>query len=399
MAIRYPAIFVGGPPHSGKSWLVWNVSTVLRRRGVKHYVLRAHPDGEGHWRHEAPPAAADELRRRVKQQWTPAFAKAMCADIERRHLPLLVDTGGMPSEETRLILSCCTAAVLLASEPSRLEPWRDLAAGQAVPLLADLGSTLDGPQRIDGDGATLRGIINGLGPERDPAGVCFDALVARMDLLCRFPPAVLFRSHAALIDIEPLNLEAQIGGLPAHQMPDAPWTPAELPGLLASLAPGEPLALYGAAPPWLSGALAVYSAPATIKLFHVALGWVEPPPLARDAEPDAQRLAIERPPVAGMTWLRIGIPGSYLDYDECCTRPLPVPSIDAAQGVVLDGRLPIWLYAALCRAYSGARWLAIREPRTDAPRAVVIASHDASKPIGTLVELPALNDATSPGDC
>src|SRR5690349_1274603 len=126
MATRYPAIFVGGPPNSGKSWLTFQLSRALKPRQVIHYVLRAHPDGEGHWRYEAPAGAADELRRLAKQPWTAAFAQHIGRDIANRHLPLLVDAGGMVSEETRQILSQCTGAILIASSAKahELEQWR-----------------------------------------------------------------------------------------------------------------------------------------------------------------------------------------------------------------------------------------------------------------------------------
>ncbi len=50
----FPAILVGGPPHSGKSVLTYSLTQALRRRGVDHYVLRAAPDGEGDWANSPP---------------------------------------------------------------------------------------------------------------------------------------------------------------------------------------------------------------------------------------------------------------------------------------------------------------------------------------------------------
>ncbi len=51
----FPAIAIGGPPHSGKSVLAYSLSKALRARQVAHYVLRAFPDGEGDWANEADP--------------------------------------------------------------------------------------------------------------------------------------------------------------------------------------------------------------------------------------------------------------------------------------------------------------------------------------------------------
>ena len=44
----FPAVMIGGPPHSGKSVLAYSLTQALRARGVAHYVLRAYPDGRHH---------------------------------------------------------------------------------------------------------------------------------------------------------------------------------------------------------------------------------------------------------------------------------------------------------------------------------------------------------------
>lgn len=387
MAMRYPAVFIGGPPHAGKSWLTHQLSRALARRQVAHYVLRAHPDGEGHWRFEAPADAANELRLLAKQPWTPEFAARISRDIAGRHLPLLVDAGGQVSEETRLILAHCSGAILLAPRRASLAAWRALVAEQALPLLAELRSTLDGPQTVDAAGATLRGTISGLGPGRAPSGPCFDQLVVRLDGLCRFERALLLRQHAALLDADPLDIEAPIGALPAHRMPDAPWRPDELPQLLAAVDPRAPLAIYGAGPPWLYAALAAYTAPAPLQVFNVALGWVQPPPLALGDKADAARLAWQRDERETYTRLRFTIPGAYLDYAAALAAPLRVPRVAPDRGVALDGRLPTWLYAALARRYASAAWVGVYEPRADPPAAIVVRSRRPQLPIGSVYPL------------
>jgi len=388
MATRYPAIFVGGPPNSGKSWLTYHLSRALKRRQVVHYVLRAHPDGEGHWRYEAPADVADELRRLAKQPWTRAFAEWISRDIANRHLPLLVDAGGLVSNETRLILAQRTGAILLAADTARLDAWRALIADQALPLLADLRSVLDGPQTLDDQGVTLRGTISGLGPARSPAGPCFELLVDRLDRLCRFDPVLLFRAHAALIDIEPLNIEAPIQALPAHSMPVNPWLPDELRQLIAGLDPGAPLAVYGAGPPWVYAALAAATDPAPVQVFNIALGWVALPSLAPGAPMDTARLHWELDDRdAAYRRIRFTIPDSYLDYDDAIATLLAVPAILPGCGVVLDGRLPNWLFAALARVYATATWVGVYETRSRPPHAVVVRSQLAHVPVGSVYPL------------
>src|SRR5260370_8438800 len=91
-----PAILFGGPPHAGKSVLFYSLAKALRERGIPHYAIRACPDGEGNWFYELD---QDKVRLiRVKGEWTSDFVKRMCLDLARRHLPLLVDIGGAPTE-------------------------------------------------------------------------------------------------------------------------------------------------------------------------------------------------------------------------------------------------------------------------------------------------------------
>jgi CRISPR-associated protein Csx3 len=98
----FPAVLIGGPPNSGKSVLTYSLSQSLRKRGVAHYVLRAAPDGEGDWFHEAEPRLARQLR--IKEAFDERWADRIMRDVQRRHLPLLVDVGGMLTLEQERIL-------------------------------------------------------------------------------------------------------------------------------------------------------------------------------------------------------------------------------------------------------------------------------------------------------
>ena len=73
---------------------------------------------------------------------------------------------------------------------------------------------------------------------------------------------------------------------------------------------------------------------------------------------------------------------SYLDYDEA--YQLAVPPVPANQGVILSGKLPLWLWTALARVYINVPWLAVFQPQLER-QAVVVASKDKDKPIGSLV--------------
>lgn len=63
------------------------------------------------------------------------------------------------------------------------------------------------------------------------------------------------------------------------------------------------------------------------------------------------------------------------------------PDVDGTKGVVISGRGPVWLYAALAHHYHVSAWVATFDPRLGG--AVVTSRHSPSAPaVGTVVTLP-----------
>ncbi len=52
------------------------------------------------------------------------------------------------------------------------------------------------------------------------------------------------------------------------------------------------------------------------------------------------------------------------------------------KGVIISGRLPVWAHSALAHTFHGAKWVGHFDPRIGA---VVTATHDTTKPIGTVI--------------
>lgn len=143
--------------------------------------------------------------------------------------------------------------------------------------------------------------------------------------------------------------------------------------------------MYGRAPVWLYAALAHFTQPVPI-LFTPTRGWVEPPPLVSEATPTMSALHWQQQRIAALDdaiWLQFDIPTAYLDHDP--TMPLAVPAVPADTGIILDGKLPTWLYAGLVRHYTHAAWLAVVQPKLGA---IVVASQHADYPLGRVLQLP-----------
>ena len=388
----FSAVMIGGPPHSGKSVLTYGLTRALRTQGVDHYVLRACPDGEGDWSQETRQEKVRLLR--VKGRFTPEFVQAMSRDIERRHLPLLVDVGGKPTPEQEVLFEQCTHAILISRDPALLDEWRERAERCGLLVLAELHSELQGQEEILDPGPPLRGRITGLERGRTPSGPVFQALVDRVAELFRPEGQGLRERHLAQAPAEmSVDLEQLIRSW--KQTPEARWALVDLPRLLEYLPAGVPLALYGRAPVWVYTAAALLAYPAEFHLFDIRLGWTQPVPL--QVQRDQTPLSGERGPVNWSVWkgsdfslVEGHIPeDTYVDYEEMVGQS--IPAVISDRGVVLSGKLPYWLFTAMVRAYAGAPWIAVRYIPKEA-EAVVIHSTDANRPVGSSISVPITNE-------
>lgn len=363
----FPAIVIGGPPHSGKSVLTYSLTQALRARDIQHYVLRAAPDGEGDWAYEAARETVRLLR--AKGEFTAEFVNHICHSLVARHLPLLVDAGGRPSTDQERIFDYCTHAILLTRDPASHATWLDLVERHALPLVADLTSRLEGKSHITDSGPVLCGVITGLEPGALAHGPVFDALVERVAAIFAYDADELRRMHLALAPVETVvDLQRLARTLKAD--PNN-WEPQHLPQVLDYLPGQTPLGLYGRGPNWLYAALALHTHPAPLYQFDVRLGWITAPTLRLAAPaPDAplQPLIRQRP---DHLCLDFSLSEAYLDYSVA--GGLTVPTVPKDQGLVLSGKLPLWLLTALAIAYQDAPWLAIYHPRWN-DQALVIRS-------------------------
>lgn len=389
----FPAVLIGGPPHSGKSVLVYSLTQALRARGVAHYALRACPDGEGDFSNEADQAVIRLIRR--KGQFNEAFTSYVSTYLRERRLPLLVDVGGRPTDDQIAVFSLCTGAVLLVGErpddPTAYARdhghWLDIIDRAGLTLLADLRSDLHGDNHLAAMMPVVRGTLSGLERGQSATGPAFEALVNRLGQVLAgadIAPAQLHRAaappHVRLVEVE--------APAPSLGAPDARWSRENLPALAAAVVSGEPVAIYGRAPNWVYAHLALHAAPAEVWLFDARQGWMTPPPLPRYDDPNLpppqpgwQPEAEARP---GYAWLDLMTNSQYIDPNQGEGLPLPVPP--PAAGLVISGRVPYWLLLGAARQLvTPYAWLAVYHPPLDG--AVVVWSPGGDPPLGHLLPL------------
>lgn len=378
-----PAVVIGGPPHSGKSVLAYSLTRALRARGVPHYLLRAYPpDGEGDWFHEGEQDLVRHLR--VKGAVSDRWLGPLRRDIARRHLPLIVDLGGLPTQEQESILDDCTHGILLTPSDEARRDWADRFAAHGLVLLADLRSDLRGEHCIDAVEPVVRGVLAGLERGSVASGPAFDALVERLEALFRPFAPDLYSRH---METAPAELTVDLERLARQRGRDPNrWLPEDLEWVLDYLPAGETLALYGRGPNWLYAAVAVHALPAPFYLFDARLGWTEPPVL-RVGTPLSGPLQVRVEWEEGQSVARMefSLPESYLDITELEGTVVPPPP---AEGLILGGKLPLYLWTALARLYAPRlAWLAVVQPQLSARETVgaIVVHSRAAPPVGAVI--------------
>ncbi len=366
-----PAVLIGGPPQAGKSVLTYSLTQALRKRHIDHYVIRACPDGEGDWSQEIDREAVRLIR--IKGRWRPEFVRSVCYALERRHFPLLVDMGGRPEEWQTDILSSCTHSLLLLrpdEEASSLF-WQRLVQKNNLLPLARLTSLQQGTSIITSCAPVIEGTLVGLNRHSLAQGALFEKLVERIDtLFTSYSSEELRQSYFTTAPAPVVDLDAL---LHQHAPQSERWEPQMLPALLAEIPRATPLAVYGRGTNWLYGALVEHTGPHAFYQFDPRLGWVTPPRLLLGSVPSTQALSIEVKQYADVALLSVRLLDDYLDYAE--GDALIFPPLSPEGGIILSGKLPLWLVTALVHLYSTCTdvpWVACYSPQLQ--QAVVVAS-------------------------
>ncbi len=381
----FPAVMIGGPPHSGKSVLTYSLSQSLRENKVDHYVLRACPDGEGDFSQEAQPATVQLIRQ--KGRFNPLFVARVSHDLQKRHLPLLVDVGGKPTPEQEVILTHCTHAILIASTVEGLAEWRTLAQRCDLEIIAELHSQLDQEDALGKPDALFGATIGGLRRGQRVAGDVCRTLIRTLQAL--FEPSQPWQRTAHLA-AAPCEIVAEVDrvrrGMGWDDDPNR-WHFNELPLLLDYLPAQTEIALYGRAPAWVYCSAAIHAQPALFHLFDVRLGWVAPVTVELCPTPNFKGGQWQQIETKTYTTVNLQLGEHYLFYDELVNSQ--APSAAYHKGVVISCKGPFWLQSGLAIAYAQANlWVAIYHPNQE--RAVVVYSSTPMIVPGQTIATPRL---------
>jgi CRISPR-associated protein Csx3 len=222
-------------------------------------------------------------------------------------------------------------------------------------------------------------------------GSAFEALVERVSGLFSYSPSELRTMHLAQAPVE-LVIELSRLGRTLDALGSAlEWIPQHLPRVLDYLPSATPLGLYDRGPNWLYAALALYAHPEPLYQFDVRLGWVKPPALCVGQPTQDAPLQAQLYRRSDHVRVELVLRDAYLDYAEA--DGLCVPPVPADRGIVLSGKLPLWLWTAISLAYPSVPWLGIYQPRLH-DRAVIVKSQIAQLAVGqTIHSSPVLANA------
>lgn len=144
-----------GPPHSGKSVLLYALKLELQKKlepeeFQRHFfIVRGCPDGEGDWFHETDQELVKVIR--YKGRFTDDFVDFVCKSIEGMEQTkrlLFVDCGGRIDRKNQQIWNRCTHAIIVSSKPEDVAEWAGAVKASELTVLAIVQSTLQNRSRV-----------------------------------------------------------------------------------------------------------------------------------------------------------------------------------------------------------------------------------------------------------
>ena len=380
-------IVVCGPPHSGKSVFLGGLCENLPRD--QRYLFRACPDGEGTWTYKGN--GAEQYRRKGKfsQEMVDWYFQSLKSC---NFAPIvLVDIGGIPSQENRRILTegGVSHGIILTGDLDRVPEWRQFLASCGVEVVAVLYSNYHG---TEDDVASDPMVVHHL--ERGDEFVSSrPAILAVAEKILKLSETSM--SNNTSLQFAPLTVSAvasAIGKVATEKtLPNGrvvkgiDWTGDDLVSiakLLHNLSAGMPevVDVDGAGPAWLMAALAHECHPRTVRL-NSPDGYVG--------------VGCQKPDGSGSGLTFTVKPGSeswtVIEYQLDPSKPMSPSDLDGivppmvgfSDRIIISGRGPNWLMASLAMAYHGrCQACATFQPGVGS---TVCWTHTTAVQLGTLI--------------
>lgn len=384
-------VVVCGPPHSGKSVFIGGLCENLPRD--QRYLFRACPDGEFTLMYQGN--GAEQYRRKGK--FTQEMVDWYCQSLKScKFAPIvLVDVGGIPSQENRRILieGGVSHALILAGDLGKVAEWQQFLDSCGAEVVAVIHSDYDGKSDdIVSDPMVVHHLERG-----DESVSARPAILAVAEKILKL--SSLSSKETSMSDnslqFAPLTVSAiasAIGKVEAEKtLPNGrvvkgiDWAGEDLPkiaDLLHNLSAFMPecVDIDGAGPAWLMSAIAHECHPRAVRLNspdgYVGVGCQKP---SGSGE--------------GLAFTMKAGPGGWtvVEYALDPSRPMSPSELDGiappmvglSDRVILSGRGPNWLMASLAMSYHGrCQACATFQPGVGS---TVCWTHTAKVALGTLI--------------
>ncbi len=321
-----------------------------------------------------------------KVDWTTAFVEGMCRDLECRHAPVLVDMGGRPRDWQIPIFRNCTHSILLlrSDNDESSDFWQQLVQSTDLLPLARLQSIQHGSSMLTQRTPIVQGTLTGLERGSLAHGPVFDALVERIvALFSTYSLEELEQTQLQNAPAEPILLSQLLRKFDPLA---TEWNPAMLRMFADELPVNTSLAIYGKGPGWLYGTLAAQVGNQPFYQFDPRIGWMTPPALKLSSQSAPTEITVQLYDDSNEQILSVRLNNEYLDYLQ--TEGLPFPPVTAEHGLVINGKIPLWLLTSLIRLYreTTVPWIAYYQPQIQG--AAVVHSRTNEHSVGDVIAMP-----------
>lgn len=148
-----------GPPHSGKSVLVNNLTWLLP--SDSYQVIRANGDGEGLWSNNRNQTDVQAARRKGTNGPEDFARWQRQIEVATQDI-VIADIGGRIDDDKIPLFRNCDSFVVLSNDPDKAMQWKEFGEAHGCTCIAILDSSLEGTDQIYENASILRARITNL---------------------------------------------------------------------------------------------------------------------------------------------------------------------------------------------------------------------------------------------